>query len=308
MIDMVNEELLQRTFQVFVDTARVAAVENIGQMPDDASFFREETVNTQLPDSFADIVEREPVRTENQPIILDEIRETTSRFSGALWYNKIQEQSIIVGGQGGISSWFTFLAARMFPACIYTFDPDKVERVNLAGQLFSKNQVGMYKGDAVSDTVNQFSEYRSVFSVNEFYTSESNAGKIMVCGFDNMEARKVFYYNWKAIVCFLPEEERSGCLFIDGRLAAESLQILCITGDSPWDMEKYEEKYLFGDKDADTTVCSFKQTAFMANMIAGLMINMLVNFCANLCGGCRTIPFYTQYEADQMYFKLEGGI
>lgn len=304
---MVSEELLQRTLQTFMDTARVASVD-IGQTPDDSSFFRTEVIDTQLPDSFADPVEREPTLPENQPIVLDSVRETTSRFSGAVWYNKIQEQSIIVGGQGGISSWFTFLAARMFPASIYTYDPDRVERVNLAGQLFSRNQVGMYKGDAVSDVVNQFSEYRSVFSVNDLYTSESNAAKIMVCGFDNMAARKVFYYNWKNLTSFLSDEERKTCLFIDGRLAAESLQILCITGDASWDMKKYEDEYLFEDEDADATVCSFKQTAFMANMIAGLMVNMLVNFCANLCGGCRTIPFYTQYEADQMYIKLEGGI
>lgn len=285
----------------------IRAVTRLEQSGVDSYPYREESL-MDIPESFDQPVEREPEMPANQPFKLDEIRVNTSRFSSAVWFNKIQEQTIIVGGQGGISSWFTFLAARMFPRSIYTFDPDRVELVNLAGQLFSMNDVGNYKGDAVAQTIAQFCDYRSVFSVNELYTESSTAGRVMVCGFDNMQARRVFFSNWAALVGSLEPEERKTCLFIDGRLAAESLQILCITGDASWDMTEYEEKYLFDDASADETVCSFKQTAFMANMIAGLMVNMLVNFCANLCGGCRTIPFYTQYECDQFYLKLEGGV
>ena len=267
-----------------------------------------QTVETDYPESFADPITREPIAPENQPFLLDEIRVNTSRFSGAMWYGKIQEQTIIVGGQGGISSWFTFLAARMFPRSIYTYDPDRVELVNLAGQLFSMSSIGRYKGSAVASIVSEFSDYRSIFAVNEPYTEECSGASIMVCGFDNMAARKVFYNNWRRSVLSHSDEDKNKCLFIDGRLAAESLQILCITGDSPWDMDRYESEFLFDDAEADETVCSFKQTAFMANMIAGMMINMLVNFCANLVGGCRTIPFFTQYEADQMLLRLEGGV
>lgn len=263
---------------------------------------------TSLPDSPQDPVVAEPVAPENQPFVNEVVRETTARFSGAVWYDRVQSQTICVGGQGGISSWFTFLVARMHPASIYTFDPDRVERVNLAGQLFSTDDVGMYKGDAIARTVIKFSEYRSVFSVTERYDSESMAANIMVCGFDNMQARKVFFNNWKRHISCLSEEGKKNCLFIDGRLAAESLQVYCIVGDSSWDISEYESHCLFSDEEADETVCSLKQTAFMANIIGGIMANLFVNFCANLCGGCRTIPFLTTYEADQMYMKLEGGV
>lgn len=306
------EELNREVLRTFTDIAQIALAAQSNYISVDVGECTEypitETVEANIPEDFAQPVEREPEEPENQPFKLEDLRVSTARFSGAVWYNKIQELVIIVGGQGGISSWFTFLAARMFPRSIYTYDPDRVEMVNLAGQLFSLDDIGSYKGDAVATTISRFSEYRSVFSVNERYTEASNAGKIMVCGFDNMEARKIFYNNWKGTITLLPEEERKECLFIDGRLAAESLQILCITGDADWDMQRYESEFLFEDTEADETVCSFKQTAFMANMIAGMMINMLVNFCANLTGGCRTIPFYTQYEADQMYLKLDGGV
>ena len=263
---------------------------------------------TNLPDSPQDPVIAEPVAENNQPFVNEAVRETTARFSGAVWYDKIQEQTVCVGGQGGISSWFTFLVARMHPKNIYTFDPDRVERVNLAGQLFRTSDVGLYKGEAIARTIKEYSEYRSVFTISERYVPDSMSANVMVCGFDNMVARKVFFHNWKTHVNSLPEEKRRECLFIDGRLAAESLQVYCIVGNNPWDISEYGRHCLFSDEEADETVCSLKQTAFMANIIGGIMANLFVNFCANLCGGCRTIPFLTQYEGDQMYLKLEGGV
>lgn len=303
MYDTVNENVDR--FSRIMDVVRASASTEATVYD---GFPYTETVETDLPESLDQPITREPTSPENQPFLMDEVRVNTSRFSSAIWYNKIQEQTLIIGGQGGISSWFTFLVARMFPRSIYTYDPDRVELVNLAGQLFSMGDIGSFKGNAVASTIANFCDYRSVFSVNERYNVDSNASRIMVCGFDNMFARKIFFNNWKMLVQSLPEEERETCIFIDGRLAAESLQILCIIGNAEWDITKYETEYLFDDEEAEETVCSFKQTAFMANMIAGLMVNMLVNFCANLCGGCRTIPFFTSYEADQFYMKLEGGV
>lgn len=274
---------------------------------DNSRYTNTVTEETDIPETMEEPVVNDP--EGYSPIIRDDMHVETARFSSASWFEKIGEQSIVIGGQGGISSWFTFLVAKMFPRSIFTYDFDRVERVNLAGQLFSVNDVGSYKGEALVRTIWNYCDYRSVYSVTEAFTVMSSPARIMACGFDNMEARRIFYTSWKSFVAGLPnEEDKKTCLFIDGRLAAESLQIFAIVGDAQWDMEKYEREYLFDDSQADETVCSYKQTAFVANIIAGMMANILVNHCANLCGGCRTIPFYTQYEADQMYLKLEGGV
>lgn len=284
---------------------RQLGVRNAVENPVSDSYDNVLEETSQFPESFDEPVGEPEGFT---PIVLDDLHVETARFSSAQWFDKISQQVIVIGGQGGISSWFTFLAAKMFPRSIFTYDFDRVERVNLAGQLFSVDNIGMYKGDAIAHTIEKYCDYRSVYAVTERFTTSSSPSKIMVCGFDNMAARKLFYESWKYLVLSLREEERKECLFIDGRLAAESMQILCIVGDATWDMQKYEAEYLFSDEEADEAVCSYKQTAFMANMIAATMANLLVNHCANLCGGCRTIPFYTQYEADQMYLKIEGGV
>lgn len=291
------------SFDNFAQRSRFLNTTPSTTVDSDALYIREDAVSEPTPEDpitfdvpSADVVNYETVRS------------TTARFSSASWFEEVQKQVIIVGGQGGISSWVTLLLSRMRPTAIYTFDMDTVEEVNLAGQMYSTEHIGMFKCDSVIDTVKKFSSYGSIFGINEAYTEDSMAAKIMICGFDNMSARKTFYNNWNKFVNSLPEEERKECLFVDGRLAAETLQILCITGDATWDMKSYEEKFLFSDSEAISEVCSYKQTAFTANIIAGLMCNLFINFCANLVGGCRTIPFFTSYEADMMYLNMEGGV
>lgn len=104
-----------------------------------------------------------------------------------------------------------------------------------------------------------------------------------------------------------PEEERGEMLFIDGRLAAEEFQVFAIQGNDTRAMREYRSKWLFSDAVADETICSYKQTTFMANMIASVMVNLFVNFVANECNPIidRDVPFMTQYSADTMYFKVE---
>ena len=233
------------------------------------------------------------------------IDEQTSRFSSAVWYQKIQSKSIIVAGIGGIGSYVVYLLSRMKPAGLFLYDSDTVELANLSGQLFSTSDIGRNKVDAIASMVNNYSNYTTIFTNPGKYDSSSSVSDIMICGFDNMGARKTFFYKWLEHVQNKPEEERKNCLFIDGRLNAEEFQVLCIQGDDVFSIKKYEEEYLFSDAEVDTTVCSYKQTTFMANMIASTMVNCFVNFVANQCNPLieRSIPFYTYYNAELMYFK-----
>ena len=71
-------------------------------------------------------------------------------------------------------------------------------------------------------------------------------------------------------------------------------------------MDRYEKEFLFRDSEAEETLCSYKQTTFMANMIGSVMVNLFVNFCANECNPLipRDLPFFTEYSADTMFFKV----
>ena len=236
------------------------------------------------------------------------IDETTSRFSSASWYDKIQEKTVIIAGIGGIGSWFSLLLSRMKPLSIFVYDDDIVEAVNMSGQLYSQSDIEKFKVHAIANTIKNYANYNSIFAVNDKFTDESEAGDIMICGFDNMVARRTFFNKWKNHVQSKPEEERKNCLFIDGRLEAEIFQILCIRGDDEYNIKRYNDEFLFSDLDVNEAVCSYKQTTFCASMIASYMANLLVNFCTNQTNPIidRDLPFFTTYNAETMYLKTEA--
>ena len=234
-----------------------------------------------------------------------EVDEHTSRFSGALWYEEIQKKTIILAGLGGIGSYVCFLLSRMQPTSMFIYDDDIVEAGNMSGQLYSSRDVGRTKVDSISDMVSSYANYNSVFAINSRFTADTEATDIMICGFDNMEARKTFFDRWVAHV--ESKEDKSNCLFIDGRLSAEYLQVYAITGDDVESILRYNHTALFSDEEADETVCSYKQTTYMANMIGSIIVNIFTNFVANQVAGApiREIPYFTSYDGNSMQLKLE---
>lgn len=191
---------------------------------------------------------------------------------------------------------------------MFLYDPDIVEIANMSGQLYSMSDIGEYKVDALAKMIKNYADYHNAYAVPERYTEENSSTDIMICGFDNMAARKLYFNKWKSHILDTPEEYRKDCLFIDGRLAAEEFQVLCLKGDDTYNINRYEKEYLFSDTEAEETVCSYKQTTFMANMIASVMVNLFVNFIANQCEPLieRDVPFYTNYNAETMFFKTES--
>ena len=222
------------------------------------------------------------------------VDEATSRFSSAIWYENIQKKTVILAGVGGIGSYVGFLLARMKPASMFIYDDDIVEAVNMSGQLYGQSDLGRPKVSALAEMIRNYAGYSSVFAISERFTNESEASDIMICGFDNMTARKLFFNKWVSHVQ-------------SGRLAAEEFQILCIKGDDEYNINRYSNEFLFSDAEADETICSYKQTTFCANMIASYMVNLFVNFCANQCEPLidRDLPFLTTYNAEKMYLKTE---
>lgn len=245
------------------------------------------------------------IPTNSATLLVDE---ATSRFSSAIWYENIQKKTVILAGIGGIGSYVGFLLARMKPASMFIYDDDVVEAVNMSGQLYGQSDLGRSKVSALAEMIRNYAGYSSVFAISERFTDESEASDIMICGFDNMTARKLFFNKWLSHVQSKSEEERKNCLFIDGRLAAEEFQVLCIKGDDEYNINRYNNEFLFSDKEADETICSYKQTTFCANMIASYMVNLFVNFCANQCEPVidRDLPFLTTYNAETMYLKTEA--
>lgn len=246
-----------------------------------------------------------PLPLNSSSLLVDE---ATTRFSGASWFDEIQKSRVIIAGIGGIGSNVAFQLARMAPANITLYDEDIVERVNMAGQLYSTNDIGQRKVDAIASMISAYTLAKQVNAVPSKFTDNTEAGDIMICGFDNMAARKTFYNSWKRHVQTLTPDSRAKCLFLDGRLSIDTLQIFCIQGDDKVSMDRYETEFLFSDFQAEHTVCSMKQTTYLACMIGSLMVNLFTNFIANSLNPIipYDLPFFTEYDSPNMLFKTQS--
>ena len=242
----------------------------------------------------------------NSPTLL--MDESTSRFSGTEWYNEIRKQRIILAGCGGIGSWTALQLARMSPESIFLYDDDVVEMANMSGQLYGGEDIGIAKVDAIARTLHAYTTAQNIYALNQRFTPETEAGDIMICGFDNMKARKTFFHSWRKHLRNISDDEKKRCLYLDGRLSIDTLQIFCLTGDDDYNISRYAEDYLFSDEDADATVCSMKQTTNLACIIGSFIVNLFTNHVANLLDPIipYDLPFFTEYDSQHMIFKTEN--
>lgn len=260
-----------------------------------------ETANTEA--STEEVVEQPTSQVSNQQPEI--IKESTSRFSGALWFKEAQNHIVTLGGAGGIGSWVAFGLSRLGTA-IRIYDPDRVETANLSGQFFSKTSVGDYKTEAVYSNSILFCDNYSVST----YAREigiNDIRPVTICAFDNMEARKQCFEWWYNTM--IKASDKSQYLFIDGRLSLEDMQVFCINGNDAKNIERYRKEFLFSDADADEPICSAKQTSHCAMMIGSLITGLYVNFCYNLASEdkifLRPLPFLTMYDSAFINLRTE---
>lgn len=289
--------------------------------PDNEAESTEQVISPDIPSTdsesseAAEVPEEAPETTNtqdenlipwNSPTLL--MNDSVSRFSGTEWFNEIQTKHIIVAGCGGIGSNLIFQLARMSPRTLAIYDDDTVEFANMSGQLFGRHDVGKKKVNAIANMLNEYTTASSILSIPEKFTEDCEPGDIMMCGFDNMSARKTFFQSWYNHIESLPREYRAKCLYLDGRLSIDTLQIFCIRGDDQYNINRYSENYLFSDSEADETICSMKQTTYLACMIGSLMVNLFTNFVANGLNPVipYDLPFFTEYDSQSMMFKTQN--
>ena len=287
--------------EMLTEAAVISDEEDVEESPvEETPQPQEEPVDTTKGLSAEELLKLLPVNSKTF-----EIDESTSRFSGAAWYTEIQESRVVLAGLGGIGSYIFFCLSRMKPKQIFIYDDDVVETVNLSGQLYSLDMVGRTKVDAMALLARNFSDYYSVVTIPQKYTQETAGMDVMICGFDNMEARRAFFTSWLRHVH--ESDNPKNCLFIDGRLALEEFQVYCLQGDDTYNIKRYTNECLFDDYEAERVMCSAKQTTYCSNMIGSVIVNLFTNFVANKLKPIipRDLPFKTYYDASMMYFKTE---
>ena len=200
---IINADIIRETFNI--EDADFEEVENILE---EAVIVEEliETAPTPSLDVAALIEEADlvianaaiPEERLDIPVIIPEVKAEPvkvqySRFKGADWFEIVQEQEIILAGLGGIGSYVNFALSRLGPRALYLFDDDRFESHNMSGQFVSKNDINKFKVEVAKNHSYNFSNYNTCIYPQKYIKDRCIKTKVMICGFDNMKARKDFY-------------------------------------------------------------------------------------------------------------------
>jgi len=215
------------------------------------------------------------------------------RFKDAPWYEKGQNERILIGGVGGIGSNALYSLAKTIPCHYYLYDHDIVEEHNIGTQFFRKEDINKSKVAAACQILSDFTT-ATIYTFNHKYTEKEGTMPIAIAAFDNMKARKIMFETWKK------SDKKE--LFIDGRLRANLYEVYVVTPDR---IEEYE-KTLFDDSEVDEGECTFKQTAYFAGLIGARIAHVVVNYLINKYSEepyC-SLPFKIEEIGDPLYINL----
>lgn len=197
------------------------------------------------------------------------------RFKAAPWFQEGIRPATLVGGAGGIGSWLTLLLNRAgFET--YVFDFDRLEELNMAGQLFMHKSIGKQKVDALADLVRELCR-DEIIPNNEMMDKTTMTNDIVFSAFDNMKARREIFETWRET-----NKGSKTAIFIDGRLTMEQLTIFCVRADHPEELEEYDKVHLFDDSKVPDMDCTAKQTSHGAAMIAANMVAKFTNWYSGI--------------------------
>ena len=223
-----------------------------------------------------------------------DINPRSARFREADWYKP--GLKVVLGGAGGIGSYVAYYLSRQ-EATIYLYEFDSIEEHNLGGQLYTTDNIGEYKANAIDKICRSFSNV-NVLSAGKF-TETSSTNDITISAFDNMKARKLMFEDWRK------RETRE--IFIDGRMNAEQGQIYFVTKGR----EEDYEKTLFEDSEIEDLPCNYKATSHCGGIIAGLMVSGLNNYIGNIESmkkegmEYRDLPFEIHYILQLFQFNIK---
>nr|DAW35356.1 MAG TPA: E1 enzyme family protein [Caudoviricetes sp.] len=232
------------------------------------------------------------------------------RFNSAEWFNAVQHNVTLIGAGGLGSNIAVSLSRLLGNKILEIYDPDYIEYKNLAGQNFGVTDVGYAKASVVAVQCANFNPSINAIQYLNRFEGFNNlcTPKATITGLDNMASRSYVYYKWKEKIDKSADDDH--VILIDARLSAETWQVFCVTSDNKKAQEEYETKWLFTDEEADEGICTYKQTAFAAQMCASFVTNLYVNFCTNCIKKQdeptrRFLPFMTEYDATQMILRFQ---
>ena len=184
--------------------------------------------------------------------------------------DRLQQSKVTVIGGGAVGSFTAFTLAKMGVGSITAYDPDRVELHNIPNQMFSINDTGLYKAEALRDLVEHFHDVE-VDARPVKYIDQPLSG-IVIVAVDSMDARLAI---WPQI-----RYNAALSLFIDSRMGAEVGRVITINPCDPDGVDLYENT-LHTSKDALPARCSERTIIYTVLGISAAVCGKVKKHLAN---------------------------
>ena len=185
--------------------------------------------------------------------------------------NRLNAHPIAIVGVGAIGSHLAEMLAKLGITRLTLIDPDEVDTVNLGVQGFYESEVGQSKVAAVNARLLGIRHDIQMATWPEEYQPEQIAsGSVIFSCVDSMKVRRQIFRHWR---------EHDWPLFLDGRMAAESLRVFCIDRSSQA-MDLYRAS-LFPSHEAHRESCTARATIYCATMAAAVLCAQFKKWAMN---------------------------
>ncbi len=180
---------------------------------------------------------------------------------------KLSQTPVCVIGSGGIGSNCCFQGAKL-GLKLTVYDGDDVSPENINNQIFSVNQIGMKKVEAVRNLCREHAGME-IQAVPEFVRGGEPVSGIVIEALDSMKARREV---WQKVI--LPRAPLIRTYF-SARMGAESGMLVRVDPSQSRDRIWYEMNELYSDDEAVPLPCTGRATSYCANLIAALAIHQV---------------------------------
>lgn len=186
------------------------------------------------------------------------------RYRGLLPVEQLAGLGCTVIGVGAIGRQVALQLAAMGIGALQLIDHDRVEPVNLGPQAYRAGDVGRSKVGATAEMCAQLQPGIALEPLERRFGRSMEVRRVVFCCVDRIDTRAMI---------FASVRDRVDC-FVDGRMAAEVLRVLCVT---PEHTGRYAAT-LFSADEAHRGACTARSTVYGANIAAGWMVHQFTRW------------------------------
>lgn len=138
--------------------------------------------------------EKREVAMNNVMISKEQLQDAFIQRHGKELQEKLSKTTVAICGLGGLGSHIAFALARVGIGKLILIDFDKVDISNLHRQQYKVTQVGMYKTDALTESLKEIAPYMTIESYTMKITEENvdqllQKADIICEAFDDAQAK-----------------------------------------------------------------------------------------------------------------------